>query len=189
MTKSSKEQQLKLLALVKEAIERDQQLRGKYQIGEKFRFVRERLHHLLVKLEQDMDALDQQEKKVIEDIPKDEVIIYVYLFNAHGLDLRSWMKMLTPKIFYEHSVNRPVYLDKSFVEAFIRSKQNKLQHGYLTVGVSDKDIIQRESGKDSLGHQLAKIKEGTLSFTRLVSFTHNEHVYTVNAEGEIVKKH
>ena len=98
--------------------------------------------------------------------------------------------MITPKIFYEHSVNRPIYLEKGQVEAIIRSKKTKVQHAFLTVSIKQVDIIQSVSGaaKDSLGQDTARIREGSLHFNKLISFTHNEHVYIINKNGELIKQ-
>ena len=96
--------------------------------------------------------------------------------------------MFTPKVFYEYSVNRPIYAEKSHVESFLRSKINKHQHAYLTIMVNRDDITMLEGPKDALGNPSIKVREGSLRFDRLVSFTHNEQDYVLNKYGELVKK-
>src|SRR3990167_9684781 len=104
------------------------------------------------------------------------MLVYVYLFNAHGLNFSSWQKMLSPSVFYEYSVNRPIYGEKAHVEAVIRNKTNKAQHGYLTIAVK-KELISSESSKDALGNPLIKVKEGGLKIERLICFFHHNHEY------------
>lgn len=184
-----KEQQFKLVQIVRDAIQKDEALREQYQISNKFRFVRDRLQALLHRLEKNLPTLVAEEKQTRQEITADEIIVYIYLYNAKGNVLRHWQSMLTPKVFYEYSVNRPIYAEKSHVEALLRSKPDKMQHAYLTVAIKKSDIIATENViKDTMGHPLVKIKEGKLHFEKLISFTHHEQNYGLNAHGELVKK-
>lgn len=188
MSNENKSKREELLKLMHKAVATDSQLREQYHVGEKFRFIRDRLKALLSRIEEGIASLraDEKESRREKVATEDEVHIYVYLFNAQGSQLRTWSKMLNPAVFYEHSVNRPIYDDKKFVEAVIRSKTNKSQHGYLTMLVNKQDILT-ERTKDSLGNTVIKVKEGALNPTRLISFTHNEVDYKLNEEGELIK--
>jgi intracellular multiplication protein IcmQ len=182
-------QKQKLVELVRDAITRDQALREKYQMGDKFRFVRDRLHALLDQLEKHVEHIEQEEKKSEVTAGEDETLVYIYLYNSHGASLNTWINMLTPKLFYEYSVNRPIYLEKAPAEALIRSKSNPIQHAFLTVVIKQKDIIQNENiPKDILGNQVVKVKEGSLRFERLLAITHNNQDYNLSVQGTLVKK-
>lgn len=183
-----KDQEQKILELVREAVQYDQDLRVQYQIGDKFRFVRDRLHALLAQLEHHREQSQVVKKNNAFQLSEDEIIVYVYLYNAHGVNLSSWQNMVTPKVFYEYSVNRPIYAEKKEVELLLRSKSDKLQHAYLAIAVKQKDILTNLSLKDSSGNALVKVKEGALRFERVVSFTHNQYDYSVNSEGSLIKK-
>ena len=155
---------------MRQAIENDNNLRNKYQMGEKFRFIRDRLQALLERLEKHIQA-EGVEEEVVEGVKEDEVLVYVYLYNAQGTLLQNWQTMVTPNVFYEYSVNRPIYVDKAHVESLIRTKSNKAQHGYLTVIIKRSSITQPISNispKDINNNPLLKIKEGTLQFEKLV---------------------
>lgn len=185
------ERQQALLALVKQAIEEDNALRTNLQIGDKFRFIRDRLDVLLSQVEQGLSVQLESKAKKIKQIKENNVVVYVYLFNAHGLTLSAWKKMVKPELFYEYSVNRPIYLEKSAVEAFIRHKPNKLQHGYLSVMVEKEAILPQSPEhmmKDAYGQVLGKVKEGALRFENLLFFTHADKEYTVNEEQELVRE-
>jgi hypothetical protein len=185
------ERQQALLALVKQAIEEDNALRASLKIGEKFRFIRDRLDALLSQVEESLSVHLENKAKKVKQIKENDVVVYVYLFNAHGLTLSAWKKMVKPELFYEYSVNRPIYLEKSAVEAFIRHKPNKLQHGYLSVMVHKEDILPETPEhmvKDTYGHVLAKVKEGALHFENLLFFTHADKEYTVNEDQELVRE-
>ncbi len=185
------EQHERLIQLIRDTIQQDSDLREKYQVGDKFRFVRDRLQGLLTHLESQKQKLRETTAQAMEQKEDaDKIIVYVYLYNAQGLILRSWSAMLTPKVFYEYSVNRPIYTDKNNLEIAIKLKTNKQQHGYLAVKINRNEIISAPDAdhKDAHGYPLIKIKEGSLRFENLVSFYHNDQHYTVTSQGEFVKK-
>jgi len=185
------EQHEKLIQLIREAIQEDSNLREKYQVGDKFRFVQDRLKALLAHLESQKQAAQTHEQNIKkQDDDTNKVIVYVYLYNAQGVILRSWMPMLTSKAFYEYSVNRPIYTEKKHVEHLIKGKANKQQHGYLAIRMDRNQIVVNPEVevKDASGNPLIKVREGSLRPEHLVSFTHNDQDYKVNAQGEIVKK-
>ncbi len=188
-----KERQHKLIELVRQAISQDEALREKYEIGNKFRFVRDRLHALLEHLEKDFAAAEAKAKKQAKksDLTEDEVLVYVYIYNVHGASLPSWQKLLIPKVFYEFSVNRPIYAEKSHIESLLKLKSNKTQHAYLTIAIKRVDItkpVSDMSPKDAAGNPVIKIKEGTLHIEKLITFTHHGHEYILDENGQIVKK-
>lgn len=177
-----------LLMLVKGAIERDDALRQKYEIGDKFRFIRERLMSLLEHLQEDLaKSKVEAAKKAGVLVEADEIPVFVHLFNSKGLVIKNWKNMVLPNVFYEYSVNRPIYTEKTQIDSFIRSRPNKQQHGYLTVAVKKTDVTPQQA-QDGSGYALVKVKEGALRFEKLISFTHNEQEYQVDEEGELIKK-
>lgn len=188
---SEKDQKQRLVKLVRDAVLRDKNLRDKYQIGDKFRFIRDRLQSLLERLEKHAQLEDEEEKKLHVDLAEDEAVVYAYLYNAHGLTFKTWQNMMTQKNFYEYSVNRPIYLEKSHVEALLRTKSNKAQHGYLVVAIKKKDILRpvsASSPKDANDNPVIKVKEGALRIEKLISFNHNLQEYILDSEGKIIKK-
>jgi len=189
MNTLEREQQTKLIALVQETIHKDEELRTQYHIGEKFRFIRDRLHALLDTLEKNLQESFPEEKKSVHlEASADEVMVHVYLYNAQGLQLRSWQGMVNPKFFYDYGVNRPVYGERNHIEAMIRSKSNKLQHAYLTFTVKRDDVVVSTDMRDSLGNPLIKLKENKLLPEKLMSFHHNDKNYILNSEGELILK-
>ncbi len=182
-----KTQQAKLIALVSEAIECDEALRTKFEIGDKFRFVRDRLKEMLMQLEVDQTTASVIIKNSKLGVQENEVLVYVYLFNAKGIVLRNWNNMLNPKVFYEYSVNRPIYSNKNEIEAMLRTKKDKPQHAYLTVAVQKTDILT--SGDNSTeSNFLIRVREGSLKLDRLISFFHNGNEYTWNPDEGLIKK-
>lgn len=189
MPKDSKELKEKLLQLIHSAVSQDAKLRADLQIGDKFRFIRERLLALQQHIEMVMDTIKVEVVENKDELAEDEQLVYVYLFNAHGIDIKSWVKMVHPSVYYEHSVNRPIYAAKEHVEAVIRGKANRIQHGFLTIAMKKAAILKQgdDAPKDNIGNPLLKIKEGSLKPERLISLTHNGHTYVVNENGGLEK--
>lgn len=179
----------KLVDLVRETVSRDEELRTKYVVGHKFRFVQERLKALLDQLEKKLIVEEKKVEQAKSRVSEDEALVYVYLFNAQGIIIRNWENMLTPKVFYEYSVNRPIYADRTCIESLVRSKKNKTQHAFLTIAVKKVDILTSDNtqNKDALGNPVIRVREGSLSFDKLIQFTHNEVDYEVSVDGELIK--
>lgn len=184
------DQKARLLQLVQKAIEQDNALREKFQIGDKFRFIRDRLSALKSRVEESLVEVGKDTEPKVQEIGEDEMVVYVYLYNAQGTIFSTWNKMVHPSVLYEYSVNRPIYIDKAQVDAAIRAKSERQQHGYLTIVVKKTDILPTmgEGAKDPYGAPLVKVREGALQFKRLISFTHNLHEYILKESGEIIRK-
>ena len=189
MSDKSNELKEKIRNLVSQAVESDVALRAEHQIGDKFRFIRDRLSALKKYVDDSLQSIkvETEQKKV--ELAEDEMFVYVYLFNAQGIILETWHKMLNPDVFYEYSVNRPIYGDIEHIKSFMRSRSNKAQHAYLTVAIKKEHVLKNiEPAKDAVGNPVVKVKEGALSLSGLHAFTHNDQNYWVNAEGRLVKK-
>lgn len=181
---------IKLQQLLQAAIQQDESLREKYGVGDKFKFVRDKLQALLANINENIPIVSAQtiEQKSDQAV-LDEIEVYVYLYNAQGLVFQSWRNLLTAKLLYEYSVNRPIYGDKNQLVSLIKSKANRAQHGFLTVKISQNDVLasSENASKDPMGNVLIKIREGSLKFNKLISFTHNDSDYSITADGEIKK--
>jgi intracellular multiplication protein IcmQ len=180
-----------LLGIVREVIQQDLVLREKYHIENKFRFIRDRLAALQDTLEKALAVSDRLQSAQGISLDADEMLVYVYLYNSQGLQFRTWQNLVTPKVFYEYSVNRPIYCEKEHVNALLRIKTNKAQHAYLTVVVKQEHVIQLPDDltpKDSVGNPVIKVKEGSLRIEKLINFCHQEKEYILNPSGELVIK-
>lgn len=184
------EQLIKLTEIVQAAIQRDAELRQRYEVGDKFKFIRDRLQTLLEEVQRETEAIKIWQKKSTQvvSVEAGEVLVFVHLYNAQGLSIKTWQGIITPKAFFDFSVNRPIYKEKAHIQSFIQAKANRAQHGYLTVAVKQERVISSENLKDSMGHTLVKVKEGSLRCEKLLSFTHNDNEYILNEESELVKK-
>ncbi len=182
-----REQHAKLIALIQTVVHHDDVLREKYDIGDKFYFVRRDIASLLSEFTSryqpaENDTHHQQKISELATVPTQPV--YVYLYNAQGMVLRSWAALMTPKALYEHSVNRPIYLNQGEAEELLRGKSNPAQHAILTVQVFSDDILL-PTQPDILR---VKVREGALRVEHIISLRHNGSDYKVNAQGELIEK-
>lgn len=182
---------LNLSTILKEAVEKDQQLRNKYQVGQKFCFISQRLEELLGELNQKVAIVQNSaNQKQVFLLHEDELLVYVHLYNAQEGSIDVWKTFFTPQAFIEYSVNRPVYRECREVKKFINSKANVAQHGYLVVAIKKDDILENlgENGlmQDSIGQPLLKIKSGSLYCDRVQSFVHNEQEYLLTKSLDLV---
>ncbi|MDX1901821.1 MAG: type IVB secretion system protein IcmQ [Gammaproteobacteria bacterium] len=186
MTMSHQDRHHNLIQLIRSLLQQDNDLREKYQVGNRFIFVRNGLQALLSELEACHPILSAESKKEEVTSTSQLATVYIYLYNAQGIQVRTWAALLTPKALYEHSVNRPVFFDKKSVEDVLRSKSNVAQHAYLTMHIAEDDIIPplpEESGIPAI-----KVREGSLKLEQLISLTHNGQEYILDVQGELVKK-
>lgn len=190
MSIETKAHREKLHHIVREMAQRDKDLREKYEVGDKFKFIRDRINALLSRVEDYLSSLEIEQKQESVSLSPDEVLVYVYLYNAQGSLFKTWQNMVSASVFYEYSVNRPIYTEKSHLEAYIRSKTNKNQHAYLVVAIKQSQIMTSKPGqelKDTLGNPVVKVKEGSLHFDKLVAFIHQEQHYVVKG-SELVRQ-
>ncbi|HEX4044817.1 MAG TPA: type IVB secretion system protein IcmQ [Gammaproteobacteria bacterium] len=187
---AKKEQKESISKLARTMLAEDKALRDQFQIGDKFRFIRDRTQAVVTKIDESMLEMQQEERVYVKALVEDEVEVYVYLYNSHGLSLKTWVKMVNPSVYYEYSVNRPVYVEKAHIQQVIRNKTNKMQHAFLTIAVKKTDILPTtdEALRDPVGHPLVKVKEGALHAEKLIAFTHNDMDYVVDHRGELIKK-
>jgi hypothetical protein len=181
----------KLVNVLKEMLEQEKGLRESHEIGARFKVIQTQLQSLLKEFEKEVN-LAQEEKEVVsvpvEKMAEDEMLVYVHLFNSQGAALKTWQNLLLPRALIEHSVNRPVYTDKKYVEGMLRFKPNKNQHAFLKIVIKKDDAIsieQETSLQDQYGFPLLRLKQGALKLEKAKKFLHNDRVYNVSAEGEI----
>lgn len=187
MSNHHQEKNLLLLKLVQEAVQQDKALREKFGTGEKFRFIRDRLQSLLDDVTARVNVMQEQIERKTNPLKENEQLVYVYLYNAQGLLLSTWHKMLGEEVFYEYSINRPIYDNQNSIEAIIRNKSNKPAHAYITIAVNKNDILPSLT-KDNLDQPVIKVREGALKRTRMISFSHNGNEYVLDERGTLIPK-
>jgi len=186
---SDKDELLKLQNLLENLLAQDVKLRLQYEVENKFRFVKDKLQSFLDAIHAEMTAAVavNAPTEISSNTPTETYAeVYIYLYNAQGLTVASWRNMLTRKLLYEYSINRPIYANKHHIESLIKSKTNREQHGYLAIKVLTQNVISQESPtKDALQNDIIKVREGAFRFENILAFTHNDIHYSVLNEGDL----
>lgn len=179
----------KLRQLLKEILTIEKELREACEIGKRFNVIKTQLQMLLEKFEKEVEAIRGTGKtadKIGRQLGSNERLVYVYLFNAQGSILKTWQKSLLPQALIEHSVNRPIYMNKEDVIKVIHAKPNKAQHAYLEIAVKENDIVSSSDLlKDQQGFGLLKLKQRALNIENIFSFFHDDKTYKI-IEGEMI---
>lgn len=190
MTNEIKTTKQALIDIVDSAVAQEALLRQQFGIGDKFRFIRDRLQVLQATITHELASIKEELGGALDTQPtEDEVVVYVYLFNAQGALIPTWKKMVHPSVLYEHSVNRPIYQDEYAIQTVIRDKANRQQHAYLAVAIRKEHIltVADEAPKDAYGHSLIRVREGALQIDRVIFLKHNGNEYRLSEAGELVK--
>jgi len=172
----------------------EKKLRQHCGIGARFKVISTQLQNILKKFAervQRMQSAMQKAEKDVDVLAEDEMLVYVYLFNAQGATLKNWENLLLPRALVDHSVNRPIYAKQENVEQVLRSKANKTQHSYLVVKIKKQDVLQsaqNEDLRDQNGFPLLRVKHGALETEKIKEFVHNDQTYKVSPRGELLKK-
>lgn len=173
--------------ILQKVVNTESELRSNCGIDVRFNVIRTQLQTLLKKVENEITSPQSSLECALNEqssLNKDEMLIYVYLFNTKGSILKTWQNLLLPSALMDHSVNRPIYVDEEHVAAMFRSKQNKEQYAYVEMVVKKKDIISSPQDKDVLrdnhGFSLARLKQGALRLENIRKFVHNGLAYSIS---------
>ena len=175
----------KLYALIKEAVEFEKKCREENNVGVRFSVIVNQLNELEQICQQEIILLTGEysskvNKNYGDNIAADEMPIFIYLFNSQGANIKTWRPQLTFKALIDHSINRPIYTNKQYVDELIRGKENSAQHAYVRAILKKSDILMSEEEsilKDKQGHPIIRIKQGALKPHSILEFYHNDKVY------------
>jgi len=169
----------------------EKKLRQHCSIGARFKVISAQLQSILKKFTERVQRMQSVSRKAEADtdiLAEDEILVYIYLFNAQGVSLKNWQNLLLPRALVDHSVNRPIYAKQKDIEQVIRSKPNKAQHSYLVVKIKKADVLQSEDLCDQQDFPLLRVKHGALETDKIKEFVHNGRKYKVSVQGIISKQ-
>ena len=113
--------------------------------------------------------------------------IFVALYSSDGANIQSWERILVnlPK----QMISRPIYASEEDIKALIRTKENKTNEAYVSMYISQGDILQMSADKipvDKLGKPLLTLKDKSLSLDNINRFVHISGTYQYG-QGRLVK--
>lgn len=177
--------------LLHRAVKLEAQLRKQFNVGVRFSVIQTQLQQLYAQQQFDNreNQVPQADTEIKKQANQNERVIFVHLYNVHGRSKSTWEKFLTLQALKEHSVNRPIYIDKVELEKLLRGKKGAYNHGYLEVFVNTADITADENNTnlhDAHGAPLLRLKQGALHIEAVVAFHCEGEVFNVNKQGKLL---
>ena len=113
--------------------------------------------------------------------------IFVALYSSNGTNIQAWERILMnlPK----QMISRPIYDNEEDVKALIKTKENKNNEAYVSMYVSQSDILAISADKvtvDKLGKSLLTLKDKSLSLDNINRLVHASGSYQYT-QGRLVK--
>lgn len=113
--------------------------------------------------------------------------IFIALYSSDGTNIQSWERILMnlPK----QMISRPIYANEEDVKAIIKTKENKNNEAYVSMYISQNDILVLSPDKtpiDKLGKPLLTLKDKSLSLDNINCFVHQTGTYQLT-QGRLVK--
>lgn len=113
--------------------------------------------------------------------------IFIALYSSDGTNIQSWERILMnlPK----QMISRPIYANEDDIKAMIRTKENKNNEAYVSMYISQADILQLSVDKtpvDKLGKPLLTLKDKSLTLDNVNRFMHVTGEYQYS-HGRLIK--
>ena len=113
--------------------------------------------------------------------------IFIALYSFDGSNIQSWERILMnlPK----QMISRPIYANEEDVKAIIKTKENKNNEAYVSMYISQNDILALSPDKtplDKLGKSLLSLKDKSLSLDNINFFVHQTGTYQYK-QGRLIK--
>lgn len=154
-------------------------------VGKKLKQLREDFV-VQTNLDNDVEA-HAEAKKLSDDIlPSGYQLIYIAMYSFEGSNLKTWERIITN--LGNQTISRPIYADEQDVKNFQKTKENKVNEGYVEVMVLTADIMPVSSEKmpyDKLGRPLVTLKDKSIKLQNVRRFEHMGHTYKLN-RGSLV---
>ncbi len=144
--------------------------------------MRENAATLLAQLE----AHDAFKNNAAPALEKDNVAVYVLVFQQNGHDLTKWAQLL--RGLGRYVLGRPIYASEEDVRKVIRVKMTEDHEGYVKVGVAKSALekcVDLSPRSDRYGNALLTLPAGAVSSQHILEFVHGKKRYHF-IEGELI---
>jgi intracellular multiplication protein IcmQ len=113
--------------------------------------------------------------------------IFIVLYSSNGNSLQTWERIITN--LPRQVISRPIYADEKNVKEIIKTKPNKVNEGYVSIYVSQNDLLTTSPDKtllDKLGKPLLTLKDKTINLENINRFVTQSGVYQYS-QGRLIK--
>ena len=114
--------------------------------------------------------------------------VFLSLYNINGSSLSAWEKIIHN--LPSHVISRAIYAQEADVQAFIKTRDNKVNEAYVSIWVNPNDILvlsPDKTPKDRFGKALITLKDKAVLISNMNNFTHMSIQY-IYANHHLIKK-
>lgn len=118
---------------------------------------------------------------------RDQKKVCVALYSSNGKNMQSWEWIVTN--LPRQMISRPIYVEEEDVKAIIKTKENKINEGYVIIYIDEHDILPVDDDKvpmDKLGKPRLLLKDGAFKLNNLDCFVHQSGRYRYS-QGRLIK--
>lgn len=155
-------------------------------IGKNLREIRENFFHHLDKSGQEKANISAHMANHMA-LRSGQQEIFIALYSSDGGNLQSWERIITnlPK----QMISRPIYAEEKDVREIIKTKEHKINEGYVSIYVNQSDLLPTPPDKtpvDRLGKSLLSLKDKSLNLENINRFVNQSGVYNYS-QGRLIK--
>lgn len=117
----------------------------------------------------------------------DKLEVFIGLYSYDGNNMQSWERIITN--LPRQMISRPIYSEEQAIKDSIRTKDNKLNEGYVSIYVEKSDVLPTTVDKtptDKLGKSLLTLKDKSLKLENINRFVHISGIYKY-LNGRLIK--
>lgn len=151
-------------------------------IGKNIKEIRD---NLASQLEKDSGAEAEKINREIKRNNQQEV--FIALYSSEGNHLQSWERIISN--LPRQMISRPIYATEYDVQYLIKSKENKVNEGYVAIFINQDDILLMSPDKtpvDKFGKKLMSLKDRSLNLENVSRFVHLSGTYNFS-KGHLTK--
>lgn len=113
--------------------------------------------------------------------------IFIALYSLEGSNMQTWERIVVN--LRKQMISRPIYSNEDDIKSWIKTKENKINEAYVSVYVSQTDLLAIAEDKapvDKLGKKLLVLKDNTINLDNIHNFVHESGTYRY-AHGRLIK--
>ncbi|MGQ3888111.1 Dot/Icm secretion system protein IcmQ [Legionella sp. CNM-1927-20] len=104
--------------------------------------------------------------------------VFISLYTTDGSNIQAWERIILN--LPRQMISRPIYANEEDVKNLIKSKENKLNEGYIAIFVDKNSILNLPPDKmprDRFGKQLLTLRDRSLDLNNIDYFVHLSGTY------------
>jgi intracellular multiplication protein IcmQ len=129
-----------------------------------------------------------QQPVTLRDLEKDEILVYISIFQSQGHSLRKWELQLSS--LRSHLLGRPVYEKEVDVVKVIRQKLIQTSEAYIVVAVKQADIqdfAHQAKRVDRYDNALMTLQASAVQVENIFEFVHQDKRYFFS-QGKLIEQ-